>query len=136
MALGTIYNTSTGEILRNLDMVEEYFIDQVQSGESLYNDYADPNLMYFISNLPVFKNTNPSTIDTTTITANGSSTATISSIPNPSTAFFTVPEGANPIDSTTIIDGTIAFSCNTIGEYTITLSSIPHLTETFTITAS
>ena len=74
----------------------------------------------------------PTSIDTTTIDADGVDEATISSIPNPTTVIVNGPILA----VTDVTDGTFEFSTDTAGTYVITVNMFPNRVAEYTVIAS
>jgi hypothetical protein len=76
---------------------------------------------------------NPAALDKASILSDNTDTATISGIPNPSTFQVTGPEWVNG----EVLDGTLAFTTDEPGEYTITITSDHrYLDKEFTIDAN
>jgi len=91
---------------------------------------------YILDGVVTARPTNPATIDSESIAADGVSAVTISSMPNPSVISFSVPNSVNSIPEYTDTDGVLHFICNTVGVYTITVQAFPCLDKVFTITAA
>lgn len=128
----TIYNNSTGEILRYGVCPISDFDSQITSPseaiiEGTYNDVV--NYIDIVTNTPAIKADLPAYIDKVTMSANGIDVVTISSLPNPSIVIL-----ENIFHEVT--DGTFEFTVDTAGEYRITCKAFPYLDKEFIINAS
>jgi hypothetical protein len=82
--------------------------------------------------------TTVATWNKTTITANGTDSATLGAgLPNPTTVIINIvtAEGAEPVDNFTVTDGSLVFKSNIIGEYSILAQTISYKDYLVTITA-
>ena len=97
----------------------------------------DPNLYYdnagVITVRPLL--TTVATWNKTTITADGSDAASISTLPNPSTIKISTPIGIDPIEDIIETDGEFSMTTNVVGNYEITVVSYPYQDYTVTILA-
>ncbi len=112
---------------------------EIQEGFGYIDNVADFETMYIPDvNTPVAtdKLAHGITIDTSAITADGISTATISGITNSSVASFEVPFDAASISDQTISDGTLAFTATKPGDYLIKIALFPYLDYEVTVTAT
>lgn len=80
--------------------------------------------------------TNPSIVDTTTLTADGVDGCVFSGLPNPSTISIAVAAEAESISNFVEISGTFTFKTTVPGTYIVTITSDTYTSLTFTLTAS
>lgn len=137
----SIYN-ATGLIVKKLQTLDVDLANaNVESGEFILNSDLDPETQYItgvgttntITTRPLL-----STIvswNTTTITANNSSTATLSGIPVGSNYNITVPTGVTSIPPGTTTTS-LNFKTDFPGLYTVEIDSFPYQLYSQTITAS
>lgn len=135
-----VYSDTTGELLR-VGMCDETLVSaqEINAGETAVavNAFYQPSEYYWhlvndeLTERPDFT----ATWDVTTITANGSSTATLETLPNPTTIVITVPVGVNSVADQNITDGSFEMTTNVTGVYTITATAFPYKTQSWEITA-
>jgi hypothetical protein len=80
----------------------------------------------------VLKEPLPGTWDVNSIAADGAETATLSGLPNPTMITITGPV-QNAVE---VIDGSLEFSTDTPGSYTVTASAFPYLDQVTTVEAT
>jgi hypothetical protein len=138
MSIYTIYNSTTGQLLRKISTQDADLANtQVQAGESIINQDLSFDTQYISSGSPTTRPTLSLTWNKTTITANGSDSAIVSSsIPNPTNYSIIVPAGIQPITDGTITTGTLTFTADLPGIYTIILDSFPYQIYKQNITAT
>jgi hypothetical protein len=138
MSIYTIYNSTTGLLLRKISTQDVDLANaQVQSGESIINQDLSFDTQYISSGSPTTRPTLSLTWNKTTITADGSDSATVASgIPNPTNYRIIVPAGIQSISDGTITTGTLTFTADLSGIYTIILDSFPYQTYKQNITAT
>ena len=132
----TIYDSATGLILRDGYCQDNDFDYQTNFGESILEGRYDTNMYYVSSGTVTNRLPSVITASSDTITADGTSTITYSSIPNPTTCNILVPNGADLITDFSVTDGTLVFSANFAGIYIINMVSFPYVDFTHTVTAS
>lgn len=134
----TVYNTTTGEIVRQVKCPSDSADLQAGDGEDLldggYND-----LDYYIDltqTSPELKPSMPGAINTTTIAADGVDAATITGLPtqsmNGNSIAVTAKVGRQRHNVT---DGEVVFSTDTPGAYTIECSAPTYLPAVFSVEA-
>lgn len=127
-----VYDTRTGRIKRTgicpIDMMD--LQADVSNYEIIMEGEANDAIHYILNGVLTMRPENPSTIDKTTMAANGVEITTISNIPNPSTVEIL------PIAMYTVTDGTLQFTIDTPGEYKITVRGFPYLNKELTVNAS
>lgn len=140
-----IYNTTTGEIKKVFGVLPDDTVTvpaNVGSGEaSSLETSVDPDTEYYVSGV---KTTRPlmttvATWDTTSITANGTSSATLGpSLPNPTNILvsFSIPSIDGSGTSITETSGSFSLTTVAAGSYTVTATAFPYQTYTTVITAS
>lgn len=144
--LYNIVKDTTGEIERQIgaDITNDATAvsSNTPSGYSAYlGDLADtPEKFYYVGATktakPVF--TTSGSWDTTSITANGTSTATFSSLPNPTEVVVIVPfvQGVSQPGLITVTSGSFALTTTVPGNYVVTFATFPYQPLTTTITAT
>ena len=132
-----IYDSITGEILRNGNCSSDVISAQAQAGEAIISDVNTSSLFSFVdvTGTPTLtaKSTSPVTIDITTVVADGVTPITVSNIPNPSKV--RVKSGSYH-ETTDVTDGTLAITFDTAGTYRIHIHSRSALTKTIEVTAT
>lgn len=131
--------STTGLILKTGTCQLDMLALQASGTDTALQGTANDSLQYIPDvNTPVItdKLANTSSIDKTTIIANGIDTSIISSIPVSSVAAFTVPASAADIPDMAITDGVVSFTATNPGDYIITLELFPYLKYEVTVTAS
>lgn len=121
-----------GRILMSVKYSEMNYNDSTYNqGRNVIEGTSDPYLDYVdIGNKTIKKRPKMSlTIDKTSILANGSDAVTIKGIPDNAIARVGTHE-------VTITDGTLTFTTDMPGEYTICLECFPYLEEEVTINAT
>ena len=111
-------------------------IAQGASQYALQSGSATPQNSYLVSSTVTARPTQSITTTSTSITADGISSCTISGIGTGSVASFQVPVNAQQINNETITDGTIVFTTTFPGAYVINIDLFPYQTFTITITAT
>lgn len=128
----TIYETSTGKILRTLDVPEPMIELQVQSGESYYLGRYLSDTHYFLTDVPTVRPTQSTSLSAASLPADGSTTITISSAPVGATCTITEIKGPHTTGAihsiTGTIDGTDTFRTTLVGDMTIAVELFPYLT--------
>ena len=99
-------------------------------------DGTDPTIYWNNGGTLTAKIAQSLTVTSTSITANGSSSCTISGIASGSIVSFITPLTAEIISDITITDGTIVFTATHSGIYIINIDLFPYQTFTVTITAT
>lgn len=128
----TIYN-SNGLILRTLDIPEDIIPLQYQEGsEFLLLSDSNQRLDYVLDNTIIPRPTQLTSLDKTTITANGVDVISITNAPD---GTFTAVNTATNDTITGIINGSDTFSTTIVGTYKITIVAWPYLDFETTITA-
>lgn len=140
-----IYNTTSGEITKVFGVgIDDILtipgntgVGEASSLETSVNATTQYYVSSVITTRPLF--TSVGSWDTTTITANGISSATFgSSLPNPTTAVITTPPDAGTFNtvSATITTGSFTITTPVAGTYQVTLTAFPYQQLTTTITAT
>jgi len=112
----------TGLIVKTGNCPLDMLTLQASGTDTAIQGTANDSLQYIPDiNTPIItdKLVNTSSIDKTTITADGVDIATISSIPVGSTVTFTTPIASNPIDPVVVSDGLLEFTSTSYGIYTL-----------------
>jgi len=131
-----IYEVTTGKFKQVGSCPEYVLAAQTPSDENLslaelpemsWDYYVDVAVMPHEAKA---KTDHPLSIDKTGISALGDELATISGIHNPS--IVTWPDGVVTEET----GGTISFSLDLAGEYSVKIESIPYLTEVINVTAT
>ena len=140
MSNGIIIESSTGKILRLINAPSIMIALQARTGETAAEITADPTTEYITnvgtSNDITARPAMGTSIDFTTLTADGTDSINITSIINPTDVSFVVPEGVVAIDPVTVTTGSLTFKTEQSGIYTITLKSFPNLDTTYTVTTT
>jgi hypothetical protein len=108
----TVYNPTTGEILRTGQCPEGAADLQAGAGESVLYEASDPFSQYVSGGALTAKQNLSASWDKTQVTADGVDTATLSGLPDPITFHI---DG----DSYEVVGGTLSFKASTPGEYRI-----------------
>lgn len=129
-----IYKTTTGRILKIGTQSYPLSDDQVKTGESII-PIPERSTNYYVDITPSphevkVKEIHPLIANTATILANGVDTLTITGVHNPSTV--TWPDGV----VTEVTDGSISFTLDLAGSYTVKIEAIPYINEVFDVTAT
>lgn len=134
-----IYDTTTGQILKVLNAPLDIVLLEVTTGVDYLECPDDTNDRdYYVSSGAITaRPALPGSWSSTSIVADGTSAATISSLPNPSTVTIRTNAGSvNPITVMTIIDGSFSLTTTQAGGYFVTISAFPYLDINTLITAS
>jgi len=137
-----IYDSTTGEIRLFMTSEPAEIAASTPTGCSYLAITAIPNTADWyvdLTSTPTFtaKTTLSSTWSTTTITANGVSSASISSLPNPTTIHFdSFPAAIDSIPDQVETSGSFALTTTYPGNYTVRLIAFPNADLTTTITAT
>lgn len=128
----TIYDLSSGEILKNVTTIDEDITSQLADGESYIDAQSNDILQYVLDGVIADKSISPAIIDKNDIVADGVDIATISNLPNPSTISIRIL-GISYVVS----DGSFGFTIDTPGSYTIRCDGgCQYLEKEFVINAS
>lgn len=139
-----VFLESTGECLRAGTSLQEDITQQAfNPGEVslvVTLEQADPELVYMLGGVAVDRPllTSMATWDTTTITANGTSSATLGpTLPSGTVIRFTgAPAALGEIDDLTETSGSFIMNTTIAGDYTVTATLFPYQTLTTIITAT
>ena len=124
---------STGKILRNITAPPDMLQIQIQDGEfGLENVEADIYNDYVVSNTITPRPTQLTTLDKTTLTADGIAVITITNTPD---GIFTAVNITTKDIVTGSMNGTDTFSTTIAGTYKITIEAFPYLPFETTIEA-
>lgn len=127
----TVYETSSGRILRTGYTVDP-LANQVLSGESIVEESYDGETHYFSSGTLTARPANPTTIDKTSITADGVDAFTLSDYPTGAEIFIAGPVNYRGVLSAGFDDFTTTIS----GTYIVTVTAFPYLPQEYTVNAS
>ena len=127
----TIYNTTSGQIIRNVSSSIIGYLPTVETNESYINGRYDCKYYFIPSGVATLRPTQSTTIDKTAINANGNDVVTISNAPIGATCTI-----SNSETVTGIIDGTDTFVTTIPGTYFMTISLFPFLDFTAVINAT
>lgn len=139
-----IYNTSTGEITKSLQIYDENdtvsVANNVGGGEASLQEDGEPSTHYVTGGVstPKLALSTVATWNTTTIDADGVDAATLgSSLPNPTriTVIASAP-GIAPITQVNVTTGTFTLTTTTPGTYTVITEVFPYLNTSTTIEAT
>lgn len=126
----TIYNNSTGQILRIVSCPQSMINAQLITSDESYIDGPADDRIEYIKGSEVTLKTQPNyQINKENFMADGEDEIIISGLPIPSKVFV------NCNDSYSVDDGSFEFSTDVPGEYTLIISTAQHLDATFTVTA-
>jgi hypothetical protein len=112
--------------------INEFLIDQDLDQAAQY--IVDPGTNNAVTTRPLLSTIASWTA--TSLSANGTATVTLSSLPNPSNYSIQVPEGVNSIPDGVVTTGSLIFKTNYPGLYTVTIDSFPFQLYKQTITAT
>ncbi len=123
MSVYAVYDTSSGEILRMMDVDPADISLQVGAGENYLSATSETDVTHYVSLGPdtlTAKTAQSITWDTLSITSNGTDTATATGIINPSTAtikYYTddVEDSSDDISEVSITDGTLSITSIVVG---------------------
>lgn len=127
-----VYRTATGEILRTGSAPDDMIAIQAIAGETVIEGTANDITQYIAAGVVTNKPPMGCTIDKTTMIANGVEVATISGVPNPTTARVSGPASS----TATVTDGTLQLTFDLPGTYKVALTSLNKLPQEFTINAT
>lgn len=127
-----IVHDSNGVILRTGSCPDSMLLEQAQAGQTAIEGIANDVTQYISVGAVTNKPALGSTIDKTTILANGIEIATISGLPNPTQATIT---GGGASSTMTVIDGVLALTFNVTGVYKVRLTAINKLPQEYSINA-
>lgn len=127
-----VYKTTTGEILRTGRAPDDMLTIQAGAGETVIEGTANDATQYVAAGVVTNKPPMGCTINKTTMLANGVDSATISGVPNPTTARVSGPASS----TATVIDGTLQLTFDLPGTYKVALTSINKLPQEFAINAT
>jgi hypothetical protein len=120
----TIYDTTTGQIKRNVSCDSTMVTIQLLENEDYISDFYDSEDYYVPSGVLTARPAAP-TISTLSITANGTQTANISSVPTSAElSIVTPPECENIAD--VITDGSVALSSVIEGTHNVFIQKFPY----------
>lgn len=135
-----VYRNTDGMILRTGECLFEVLSLQAQTGETAIGGEADDATEYInTTNQSVIARPSlTATWNKTTITANGTDTATLgSSLPNPTIVTVDVPTGAVLPDPEEVTAGSFSLATTISGDYTVRIyPPFPYMSITQVITAS
>lgn len=133
-----VYKNSNGQILRVGECNAEDFENQALTGQTVIEDSADDREHYISGSAVTSRPTITATWDKTSVTANGSDTATLgSTLPNPTSVSVAVPDGAVTPDDEVVTGGTFSFATSIAGNYIINVTPpFPYLSHTQVIVAT
>lgn len=118
-----VYNNTTGAILRTGECPDADLALQAQTGETAIEGEANDATQYIDGGSVVSRPALTAVWNKSSVTANGSDTATFgSTLPNPTIVTVVVPDGAETPPAETVTIGTFSFATPVAGEYTITVS--------------
>ncbi len=137
----TVYNTTTGEILRTGQVPDDMLTIQAQTGETVVEAIANPATEYYSAGVKTARPllTTVATWDVTSIIANGTFKATLgATLPNPTTVSVKPPanSGIAAIADQTVTDGTFTLATTVAGAYVVTAKAFPYQDYTVTINAT
>lgn len=132
ISLFTVYDSVTGAIKRTGTAPDSMIAIQAQTGEAVVTGQYDAAAQYLPGGVPTARPAMTSTIDVTTVPADGVTPITISGAPAPCNIDVAGPASYTSSDP----DGTIQLTFNLAGTYTVTLSAFPYLNQEFTIGAT
>lgn len=132
-----VYRDSDGAILRSGECPDDTLSLQAQTDETAIEGEANDSTQYISGGVVTARPTLTATWNKTTITANGSDTATFgSTLPNPTTVTVGVPVSATAPEAEQVTTGTFSIATPISGEYTVTvMPPFPYMPVTQVITA-
>lgn len=143
-----IYNTTSGKIVYSIMLTNDTDIDSITANVGVGEDYLQGGDSDAVSNsyvnagvvVPLLEFEDMSGWDTTTISANGTSTATFgSALPNPTQVQIrpdTTTTGATALTTVNVTDGSLSFATFAPAVYSFEISAFPYRTIITTVTAS
>ena len=128
----TIYENTTGKVLRLLQCPSEFIDLNVTNTEAYLENTTLSDSQYVVNGTPTPRPEMSITASGSSILANGSDVITFQNIPTNSQCFIVGPIN----NEVTITDGTLDFVTNQVGTYTIKFECFPYLEKEFVINAT
>ena len=129
MSQYTIFDSTSGEILSNIDVDASDIAANVGAGEDSILGYFLSDEYYIVNpattKVPTLKADPTISWNFTTIDGDATDAATASGIPNPSTVSYDINgmSGVKPISDTNVTDGTLVYKTPGAGTVTISIDA-------------